>query len=84
MEQIIDEVFDGKGNVISSTTRVKTQEQIQAEARHELAATDKEVARVAEDVIALLVSKGMFTESELPVKAQETIAKRKALRGQLV
>lgn len=49
----------------------------------ELSQTDKDMARVSEDILDLLISKGLFTESELPPKAQETLNKRKQLRSKL-
>lgn len=48
----------------------------------QIAETEKD-DRLAEDMLDLLVSKGVFTEDELPQKAKDKINTRRNLRGQL-
>ena len=53
------------------------------QAKAELAATDPEIARVGEDLIKLLISKGIISESDLPSKAFERIKQRAEWRAAL-
>lgn len=48
-----------------------------------LSGTDKKMARVAEDIIALLIAKGVLEEDDLPQSVRDIIASRKELRGKL-
>lgn len=48
-----------------------------------LAETDLEMARVIEDVIALLIMKGVIQMEELPAPAQNKLNKRQDIRGTL-
>lgn len=50
----------------------------------QLSATDKDVARVGEDLLNLLITKGVITLAEMPQTAQDKINERDTLRGQLV
>ena len=43
--------------------------------------TDKNMARVMEDVVNLLVDKGIICFTDLPLAAQQKLAQRKKLRG---
>lgn len=52
-------------------------------AKAQIGATDKDMARVSEDLINILVSKNIITLSELPLTTQEKINKRKALRNKI-
>lgn len=54
-----------------------------AEVVANLSATDKDMARVGEDLLALLISKGIILMSELPQQAQDKINERAALRAQI-
>ena len=54
-----------------------------AEARAELAATDAGMARIAEDLITALISKGVLAEADLPQSARSRMAKRSELRSKL-
>lgn len=54
-----------------------------AEARAELAATDAGMARIAEDLITALISKGVLAEADLPQSARSKMAKRSELRSKL-
>lgn len=54
-----------------------------AEIRAELEATDREVIRVIEDVIAVLIDKRVFMLTDLPTPAQEKLARRYNLRTKL-
>ncbi|MFQ5954018.1 MAG: hypothetical protein ACE5JZ_03030 [Kiloniellales bacterium] len=46
-----------------------------------LAATDAHMPRISEDLIDLLVTKGVIALTELPQADQDKLAERKALRG---
>lgn len=48
-----------------------------------LSATDKGMARVAEDLIDVLLSKGTITETDLPEAVRQKLAERKQLRSQI-
>lgn len=58
-------------------------EQLGAEA-HQLSATDQDFVRVLEDVVELLVSKGVILFTDLPASAQEKMLHRQRLRSGLV
>lgn len=63
---------------------VVTPEQVEKEnAQRELQQSDKHMARIAEDVINLLISKGMFSFVELPQSVQDILNERQALRAKL-
>ena len=49
----------------------------------ELAASDKEMARIAEDLIQTLISKDLITESDIPQSAHDKMARRAELRSRL-
>ena len=49
----------------------------------ELHETDREMARVIEDLIELMIEKRMISLGELPTAAQEKVLKRQRLRGDL-
>ncbi len=53
------------------------------EIRAELEATDRELIRVIEDVITVLIDKRVFMLTELPAAAQEKLARRYNLRSKL-
>ena len=53
------------------------------QARADLAATDKEMARIAEDLIQTLISKDLITESDIPQSAHDKMARRAELRSRL-
>ena len=55
----------------------------EGQAKTELAASDKEMARVAEDLTDVLKTKGVITDSELPQAVRDKLAMRKELRAQL-
>ena len=48
----------------------------------ELAESDRQMARVAEDVLAALHAKGVILETELPAETQSLLARRRQLRQQ--
>ena len=56
---------------------------LKAAARAELAETDSEIARVAEDLIQTLISKGVIAESDIPETAHDKMARRAELRSRL-
>jgi len=45
--------------------------------------SDREMARVIEDLIELMIDKRMISLGELPTAAQEKVLKRQQLRGEL-
>lgn len=53
------------------------------QARADLAATDKEMARIAEDLISILTSKGIINMADLPVPVASKLSDRAALRKAL-
>lgn len=50
------------------------------QAKAELAATDKEMARIAEDLINILTSKGIINMADLPAPVASKLSDRAALR----
>jgi hypothetical protein len=61
----------------------KAAERAKASIKAELAATDKDMARIAEEVIGMLVTKNLLTVEEMPDAVKAKIAERAALREQL-
>lgn len=61
--------------------RTKTTAELNAADISALAATDSDMARVTEDLIDLLVSKGVITEAELPQGAQDKLTNRRSKRA---
>jgi hypothetical protein len=53
------------------------------EIRAELKASDRELIRVIEDVITVLIDKRIFMLTDLPTAAQEKLARRYNLRSKL-
>lgn len=49
----------------------------------ELAASDREMARVAEDLVNVLIDKGIILLTDLPTPAQEKLLRRGSLRRRL-
>lgn len=58
-------------------------EREQAQKVAELAATDKDMARVGEDLVDVLLAKGVLDMADLPQTAQDKLADRKAKRAAL-
>ena len=52
-----------------------------ASAASSLDATDQDLIRVLEDVVDLLIAKGLILFTELPVNAQQKIMRRQQLRS---
>ncbi len=48
--------------------------------KSQLSSTDPYMARIVEDLIDLLISKNLVSESELPAAAQQLIQRRRSLR----
>ncbi|MDG1943796.1 MAG: hypothetical protein P8J17_05995 [Halioglobus sp.] len=48
-----------------------------------LSATDQDLVRVVEDVVELLISKGVILFTELPADAQQKIMRRQKLRSEM-
>ena len=55
----------------------------EADLEKQLSATDKDMARIAEDIIGLLVAGNVIDTSNLPQEAQDKLAARAALRASL-
>ena len=64
-----------------------TQEQVDELERHKklaaLSETDKDMARISEDVIGILITKGLISVSDLPKTVTDKLAEREALRNSL-
>ena len=56
-------------------------ERIQQEKIQAVEATDKDMIRIAEDLVDALVSKGVIAITDLPLSAQEKFTNRKAKRS---
>ena len=54
-----------------------------AAARAELAATDAGMARIAEDLFNVMLTKGLIAESDIPQPARDKLAQRSELRSKL-
>lgn len=53
------------------------------QAREALAASDREMARVVEDLIALLIAKNIVNFTDFPPEAQKKMLRRRSLRQNL-
>ena len=53
------------------------------QAKAELAESDSDMARIAEDLIAALIGKGVLAEADIPQSARSKMAKRSELRSKL-
>ena len=73
--------WDGSAWVLDDDIKAEIEAE---ETRDALAATDKDMARVAEDIIGLLIDKGVFTAEELPESVREKIQAREALRQAII
>ena len=54
-----------------------------ASAKAELRESDSDMARIAEDLITALISKGVLAEADLPQSARSKMARRSELRSKL-
>ena len=54
-----------------------------ASAKAELRESDSDMARIAEDLITALISKGVLAEADIPKSARDKMAKRSELRSKL-
>ena len=54
-----------------------------AQAKAELSATDRDLARVAEDLIDALKTKGVISDSDLPGSVRDKLDHRKELRSKI-
>lgn len=70
------------GMLIEPTLETVLQQEIDT-LKNELAQTDSEMARVYEDMMDVLIGKGVFKKADLPVDAQAKIDERKAKRAEL-
>jgi hypothetical protein len=52
--------------------------------QNELSELDRDFVRAIEDTIELLISKEIILFTELPVKVQEKLMRRKEIRGQIL
>ncbi|MCL2635935.1 MAG: hypothetical protein FWD50_04805 [Betaproteobacteria bacterium] len=51
--------------------------------QHELIELDRDFVRAIEDIIELLINKGIILFTDLPLRVQEKLLRRKEVRGQL-
>lgn len=51
--------------------------------QHELTELDHDFVRAIEDIIELLISKGVILFTDLPPRVQEKLQRRKEVRGQI-
>lgn len=51
--------------------------------KDQLMANDREMARIGEDLVTLLISKGIFTFTELPLIVQQKITARQTARANI-
>lgn len=51
--------------------------------KHDLQASDADMARVVEDLVALLIAKGVIDPAELPKAARDKLERRRHLRQKL-
>ena len=56
---------------------------LKAQARSDLAASDGDMARIAEDLIGVLIIKGVISEDDLPQPARSKLDRRAELRSKL-
>jgi len=70
---------DGQGGYVAPAPVVDAAQ----EAAINLAASDQKMARVSEDLIDVLIVKGVIALADLPTLAQATINNRKGRRAQL-
>lgn len=54
-----------------------------AQAKAELAESDSDMARIVEDLINVMLTKDLITESDIPQSAQDKMARRAKLRSRL-
>lgn len=62
-------------------TPAEVASQLQAEKMADLTTTDKDMARIGEDLIDVLITKGVIQITDLPQNAQDKLAYRKTLRN---
>lgn len=80
-----DIIYDGI-NIRIKTEEEKEKDRIlqeAEEAKQQLIETDKDVVRVIEDIIDVLVAKKVVDYKDLPQSVQEKLAERKTLREKL-
>ena len=53
------------------------------QAKADLRESDSDMARIAEDLISVMLSKGLIAESDIPQPARDKLAKRSELRSKL-
>lgn len=64
------------------TTEVNRDKRINIKAA-ELAVTDKQIVRVIDDLVTILIQKGVMTLADLPKAVRDKIAERQAIREEL-
>lgn len=76
-------IYDSIKDEITVDQTYKEQYLNQRELSNQLTRSDSGMSRVVEDLVALLESKGILNESELPQTAQDKLTKRRNLRNQI-
>lgn len=75
------ETYDGKGTLLSS--QPLPPEQVRGRLMSALESTDARMPRALEDVIDLMIAKGVIATSDLPVRVIDVVATKKFLRSRL-
>lgn len=65
---------------ISKTKKAQIEKE---QTQRALAESDKKMARIGEDILDVLISKGVLQMTDLPESARATINERKSRRGKL-
>ena len=74
---------DGVGNVIAISQEPGSEFDEELPNDDPASATDQDLIRVVEDVVELLISKGLILFTELPADAQQKIMRRQKLRSEM-
>lgn len=75
--------FEAQREKDTKAARIQLLEEEKQEKQAALEASDKDMARAAEDVIEALFTKGLLTEDDLPQAVKDKLAHRKALREEI-
>lgn len=73
-----EHVWDGTKWVVDASLAAA---KVTRDTLSKIIATDADVPRIVEDLIQLLVDKGVISLTDFPTKAREKVEKRRALRG---
>lgn len=86
-ESATGDVATGKAVMLSGNHqreyRPYTPEELASQAKGALAATDQDMLRIVEDLVDVLVAKGVIVQEDLPQVVRDKLANRKAKRAAL-